>query len=169
MFLRSRKGIKMITIRPYKEADEEAILSWCDSEDTFLKWSFGLLGNYPLTAEKFKKTSEYTQFTAVDGDEPVGYFIARNPNGKLDELRFGYGIVKPERRNQGVGKEMLKRGLEYAFDVYGAKRVTLGVYEKNDNAISCYSSIGFTRTGVQETYLINGEDYVAFEMEYRNK
>lgn len=159
----------MITIRPYRDEDEKEILTWCDSEDTFLKWSFGLLGDYPLTAKKFKKTYEYTQFTAIDGDEPVGFFIARNPNGNLDELRFGYGIVKPDRRNQGVGKEMLKRGLEYAFNDYGAKRVTLGVYEKNYNAISCYTAIGFSKTGVQETYPINGEDYVCFEMECRKQ
>ena len=101
----------MIRIRPYKQSDEEKILSWCDSEDTFFKWTFGLLGDYPVTSEKFRKTSEYMQFTAVDDDEPVGYFIARNPNGNLNELRFGYGIVKPDRRDQGVGKEMLRQGL----------------------------------------------------------
>ena len=105
------------------------------------------------------------QFTAVDGDEPVGYFIARNPHGNLDELRFGYGIVKPDRRNQGIGGTMLRQGLVYAFEIYGANRVTLGVYEKNDNAISCYRSIGFTETGAKETYMIGGEEYTAFEME----
>ena len=71
----------MIRLRQYTQSDEEQILSWCDSEDTFFKWTFGLLGEYPITKEKFRKTSEYTQFTAVDEDEPVGYFIARNPNG----------------------------------------------------------------------------------------
>lgn len=157
----------MIRIRPYMNSDEEKVLSWCDSEDTFLKWTFGLLGAYPVTAEKFRKTGEYMQFTAIDEDEPVGYFIARNPNGNLDELRFGYGIVRPDRRNQGVGKAMLKLGLVYAFEIYGAKRVTLGVYNENHNAISCYRSIGFRETGAQEEYLIGGEPYRAFEMEYR--
>ena len=81
----------MIRIRPYMNADEEHILSWCDSEDTFLKWTFGLLGEYPITKEKFRRTGQYMQFTAVDGVEPVGYFIARNPQGNLDDLRFGPG------------------------------------------------------------------------------
>ena len=155
----------MIRIRPYKQSDEEKILSWCDSEDTFFKWTFGLLGDYPVTSEKFRKTSEYMQFIAVDDDEPVGYFIARNPNGNLNELRFGYGIVKPDRRNQGVGKEMLRQGLVYAFEIYGADRVTLGVYDKNENAIACYTSVGFRETGVRETYQVCGGQYEAFEME----
>ena len=159
----------MIRLRPYMKSDEEAVLSWCDSEDTFFKWTFGLLGGYPITGEKFQKTGQYMQFTAVDDDEPVGYFIARNPNGKLDELRFGYGIVRPDRRNQGVGKAMLSLGLVYAFEVYGADRVTLGVYEKNDNAISCYRSIGFAETGKLENYLIDGSNYQVFEMEYRKE
>ncbi|MBQ6496058.1 MAG: GNAT family N-acetyltransferase [Firmicutes bacterium] len=157
----------MIRIRPYMNSDEESILSWCDSEDTFFKWTFGLLGEYPITSAKFRKTGQYMQFTAIDGTEPVGYFIARNPHGNLDELRFGYGIVKPDRRNQGVGKTMLKAGLVYAFEVYGADRVTLGVYEKNENAISCYRAIGFTETGITETYQIDGEQYLVYEMEYR--
>ena len=155
----------MIRIRPYMNADAEKILSWCDNEDTFFKWTFGLLGEYPITAEKFQNTGQYMQFTAIDGNDPVGYFIARNPNGNLDELRFGYGIVKPDRRNQGIGKEMLRQGLIYAFEIYGASRVTLGVYEKNYNAIACYKAIGFKETGVQETYEINGETYLVWEME----
>ena len=156
----------MIRLRPYTQSDEEQILSWCDSEDTFFKWTFGLLGEYPITKEKFRKTGEYTQFTAVDEDEPVGYFIARNPNGMMNELRFGYGIVKPDRRNRGVGKAMLTEGLRYAFETYGADRVTLGVYEKNENAINCYRTVGFVETGVREKYTVNGQQYVAFEMAY---
>ena len=158
----------MIRIRPYKDADLSRILSWCDSEDTFLKWTFGLLGDYPITEAKFLKTGEYMRFTAVDEDEPVGFFIARNPNGNLNELRFGYGIVKPDRRLQGIGKAMLKQGLVYAFEIYGARRVTLGVYENNLPAISCYTSIGFSKTGVCENYLIDGENYRVFEMDCRN-
>lgn len=157
----------MIRLRPYMKSDEDRILSWCDSEDTFFKWTFGLLGEYPITKEKFEKTGQYMQFTAVDEDEPVGYFIARNPNGNLKELRFGYGIVSAERRNQGIGKIMLSLGLTYAFEVYGADRVSLGVYEKNENAIACYSGIGFRMTGTVEIYPINGEDYKVYEMEYR--
>lgn len=159
----------MIRIRPYMDSDEEKILSWCDSEDTFFKWTFGLLGEYPVTKEKFQKTGQYMRFTAVDGDEPVGYFIARNPHGNLDELRFGYAIVDSSRRGQGIGKAMLSAGLVYAFEVYGAERVSLGVYEKNENAIACYSAIGFRNTGAIETYEVGGAEYKVYEMDYRRQ
>ena len=154
----------MIRIRPYIGTDEEKILSWCDSEDTFFKWTFGLLGDYPVTSAKFQKTGQYMRFTAVDEDEPVGFFICRNPHGNLNELRFGYAIVSDARRDQGVGKAMLSLGLEYAFRIYGADRVSLGVYEKNENALACYSAIGFQKTGAIETYTIGGQEYRVYEM-----
>lgn len=157
----------MIRIRPYMQSDEDHIITWCESEDTCLKWTFGLLGEYPITREKFRGTEQYMRFTAIDEDEPVGFFIARNPDGKLNELRFGYGIVRPDRRNQGVGKAMLTLGLVYAFEVYGAERVSLGVYEKNLNARNCYSSIGFVETGARESYQVGDETICAFEMEFR--
>ena len=156
----------MIRIRPYMDSDEEKILSWCDSEDTCFKWTFGLLGAYPITSEKFQKTGQYMRFTAIDEDEPAGFFIMRNPGGNLKELRFGYAIVDPGRRNQGVGKAMLKLGLVYAFEIFDADRVTLGVYEKNYNAAACYKAIGFSETGALERYTIDGDEYLVREMEF---
>ena len=159
----------MIRIRPYMDSDQETVLSWCDGEDTFLKWTFGVLGEYPVTAEKFRKTGEYMRFTAIDEEGPAGFFIARNPGGNPDELRFGFAIVCPGKRDMGIGKEMIKQGLIYAFRIYGADRVTLGVYEENHNAASCYRSAGFHETGKWETYTVGGKEYQVFEMESLKK
>lgn len=154
----------MIRIRPYRNSDEAEILSWSLDEDTFYKWSFGWLGEYPLTQEKFRKTADYSRFTALDGPDVVGFFTVRNPEQKLDELRFGFVIVDPARRGQGIGKTMLQMGLSYAFSVYQAKRVSLGVYEQNIPAVSCYRGIGFIPTGRTESYTILGEELEVIEM-----
>lgn len=154
----------MIRIRPYRNSDEAEILSWSLDEDTFYKWSFGWLGEYPLTQEKFRKTADYSRFTALDGPDVVGFFTVRNPEQKLDELRFGFVIVDPARRGQGIGKTMLQMGLSYAFSVYQAKRVSLGVYEQNIPAVSCYRGIGFVPTGRTESYTILGEELEVIEM-----
>ena len=154
----------MIRIRPYRKSDEAEILSWKLDEDTFYKWSFGWLGEYPLTQEKFRKTADYSRFTALDGPDVVGFFTVRNPEQKLDELRFGFVIVDPARRGQGIGKTMLQMGLSYAFSVYQAKRVSLGVYEQNIPAVSCYRGIGFLPTGRTESYTILGEELEVIEM-----
>ena len=154
----------MIRIRPYRNSDEAEILSWKLDEDTFYKWSFGWLGEYPLTQEKFRKTADYSRFIAMDGPDVVGFFTVRNPEQKLDELRFGFVIVDPARRGQGIGGTMLRMGLSYAFSVYQAKRVSLGVYEQNIPAVSCYRGIGFVPTGRTESYTILGEELEVIEM-----
>ena len=40
----------MIRLRPYKQEDAEIILSWCTDEKSFYKWTAGVLGDYPITA-----------------------------------------------------------------------------------------------------------------------
>ncbi len=159
----------MIRIRPYKDADMASVFSWCRDEDTFYRWSAGVLGEYPLTEEGFRRTGDLMRFTALDEKEPVGFFCLRNPKDTLDELRFGFVIVDPARRNRGIGRAMLRLGLDYAFGIYRADRVTLAVFEDNLPARACYRSAGFHETGGRETYPIGGEVRTAVEMECLRK
>ena len=39
----------MFRIRPYKKADAETILSWCQDERAFYQWTAGVMGDYPIT------------------------------------------------------------------------------------------------------------------------
>ena len=155
----------MIRIRPFKEADTAVILSWCTDEDTYYKWTAGIWGEYPVTEEQFSRTGDLIRFTALDEKEPVGFFTFRNPKGTLDELRFGFVIVNPDKRRCGFGKAMLQLGTEFAFRIYHAEKVSLGVFEDNIPAIACYQSAGFERTPRREIYRINGKERTAFEME----
>ena len=155
----------MIRIRPYKDSDAAKILSWCRDEDTYYKWTAGVLGEYPLTEEKFRKTGDLMRFNALDEKDVAGFFTVRNPNDALDELRFGFVIVDPDKRGRGIGREMLRLGLQYAFTIYQAKRVTLSVFENNLPAYACYHAAGFTETGAKERYVIRGVEETAVEME----
>ena len=157
----------MIRIRPYLDTDQDTVLSWCRDEETFQRWTAGTMGEYPVTAEKFEKTASVMRFTALDGDEPAGFFTVRIPGEDPNELRFGYVLVDPDRRGKGIGKRMLTLGLQFAFQIYGAERVTIGVLESNTPARACYQAVGFTETGVHETYRIAGAEQPALELEYR--
>ena len=66
-------------------------------------------------------------------------------NETMDELRFGFVIVDPEKRGKGYGKEMLHLGLKYVFEIYQAKKATLGVFENNIPAYQCYKAVGLKR------------------------
>ncbi len=156
----------MLRLRPYKIEDADTIITWSKDERVFYQWSAGIMGEYPLTQEKFRFVESLMAFTAFDENEIVGFFTLRNPGGVIDELRMGWVIVDPSQRGRGKGKEMLELGLRYAFDVYGAKKVSLGVFENNEPAYYCYKAAGFKDVILDEieTYKILDEEWKCAEM-----
>lgn len=156
----------MIRIRPYKAADANTILSWCHGKKEFYMWTAGVLGKYPITKNDFGFVETLMPFTAFDETGIIGFFTLRNPNESLDELRFGFVIVNPDRRGQGCGKAMMQLGLKFAFEIYGAKRATLGVFENNLAAYYCYKAVGFQDAVVDtsESYFVLGEEWKCIEM-----
>lgn len=156
----------MLRLRPYRIEDADTIISWGKDEKAFYQWSAGVMGEYPITKEKFRFVDSLMAFTAFDENGIVGFFTLRNPGGMTDELRMGFVIVDPLQRGTGKGKEMLKLGLKYAFDVYGAKKVSLGVFENNEPAYYCYKAVGFKDVILDETetYKVLGEEWKCKEM-----
>ena len=94
----------------------------------------------------------------------------RNPNESLDELRFGFVIIDPDKHGKGYGKEMLRLGLKFAFEIYGAERASLGVFENNLPAYYCYKAVGFEDVvpDTTETYCILGEEWKCKELRMEN-
>ena len=108
-----------------------------------MKWTAGVLGEYPISAEQFNTVSNLMAFTAIDDNEIVGFFTMRRPNEFFDELRFGFVIVDSKKRGREYGKNMLKLGLIYAKEIFGVSKVLLGIFENNESAYYCYKAIGF--------------------------
>lgn len=133
----------MLRLRPYNKDDAETIMSWVKDERAFYKWTAGVLGEYPLSVEQFNVVSRLMAFTAIDDNETVGFFILRRPSDSFEKLRFGFVIVNSEKRGQGYGKRMLKLGLKYAKEIFGANTVSLGVFENNKSVYYCYKAVGF--------------------------
>ncbi len=156
----------MLRLRPYKETDAGTILSWPMDEKAFYQWTAGRLGDYPLTAERFAALGSLMRFTLLDEKEVAGFFTLRNPGETADEVRFGFVIVDPSKRGMGYGKRMLQLGLRYAFDIYRAKRASLGVFTNNPAACHCYRAAGFRTVPTEETetYRILGEEWPCMEM-----
>lgn len=160
----------MIRIRQYKATDANTIISWCQDEKAFYQWNAGVLGNYPITEKEFAFVENLMPFTAFDESGIVGFFTLRNPNDSLDVLRFGFVIVNPDKRGKGYGKAMLQLGLKFVFEVYGAKRASLGVFENNPTAYNCYKAVGFKDRALDtfEKYHILGEEWLCKEMMIEN-
>lgn len=153
-----------IGLRPYKKEDAEMILSWCPDEESFYKWTAGVLGTHPITERQFSSVEANMPFVAFDESGPVGFFMLRKPGTSLRELRFGFVIVDPRKRGKGYGKAMLQKGLQYAFEIYGAQTVTLGVFENNPGAYYCYKAVGFEDLEADEVYHVMGQDWRCREL-----
>ncbi|MBQ9673802.1 MAG: GNAT family N-acetyltransferase [Ruminococcus sp.] len=157
----------MLRLRPYHTNDTKTILSWTKDEKAFYQWTAGVLGDYPLAEEQFNAVANLMAFTAIDDNEIVGFFTMRRPTDSFDELRFGFVVVDPEKRGKGYGKRMLQLGLKYAKKIYGAKKVSLGVFENNEPAYYCYRAVGFNDVILNKTekYQVLGEERNCAELE----
>lgn len=149
----------MLRLRPYKTCDSEAIANWLQDEDVFLKWGGERFGSFPIDAkaidEKYRlnngdcaEADNFYPWVAVDEDNrTVGHFIMRYIHGDSRQIRFGWVVVDASIRGKGYGKQMLLPGLKYAFEILGAERVSIGVFENNEPARQCYKKVGFRETG----------------------
>jgi len=79
-------------------------------------------------------------------------------------IRFGFVIVDDSRRGQGHGRAMLSLAARFAFDIFGAEKVTLGVFAHNEPAYRCYKAVGFTETGLDYDCEISGQPWRIIEM-----
>lgn len=158
-------------IRPYKSEDAKTILKWCQDEKSFYQWTAGILGDFPVTEGEFEFVETLMPFTAFDETGIVGFFTLRNPGDSLDELRFGFVIVSPDNRGKGYGKVMLQLGLKFVFEIYGAKRASLGVFENNLPAYYCYKAVGFNEAAPDsvESYCVMGQEWKCRELVLENK
>lgn len=157
----------MLRLRPYNKNDAETILSWIKDERTFYQWTAGILGEYPISAEQFDAVSNLMAFTAIDDDEPAGFFAMKRPGNSFETIRFCFVIVNAEKRGQGYGKRMLQLGLKYAKEIFAAKKATIGVFVNNEPAYYCYEAAGFRKASADEVkkYTVMGEEWDCLELE----
>ena len=161
----------MFTIRDYNKSDADKILSWITDEKSFRQWSADKYKTYPATTDDMNSFYDSLskegakQFVFCDDDAVIGHFVLRPQlDNDDDTARIGFIIVDSSIRGKGYGKAMLEAALDLAFETFGKRRVTLGVFENNPRALKCYQSIGFTQWG-ESVFMINGEAWKCLEME----
>ena len=168
----------MLTLRPFKTCDAEKIVSWCEDETVFQMWGGEMFGSYPLPAESVTdmylarngmcaEEDNFYPFTAVEDGIPVGHLIIRYIHGDKKFLRLGWVIVDSKKRGKGYGKELILMGTKYAFEMLGADKVSLGVFENNPAAYHCYKSAGFDKPStLEDSYMdVNGQKWKVIELE----
>ncbi len=162
----------MIRLRPYKRSDSEIIAGWLTDKEGFMKWCAGMY-EYPMTAQQLNE--RYDEFsrddnawfmTALNDDGDVcGHFIFRKADCRNNSIHMGFIIISPDMRGKGFGKQMLSQALRYAFDIFGAQTVTLGVFANNGSAHGCYKAAGFVPVDTEkECFEFGGEKWDCINM-----
>ena len=165
-------------LRPYKPSDAQTILSWVRDEETFRRWVTDRYPGYPITPEQMnekyfshngdcREPDNFYPMTAYDGRGLLGHLILRFTDEQKETLRFGFVIVDDSRRGAGIGRQMLRMALRYAFDFLKAKKVTIGVLENNPGALRCYLNVGFREVQPPEPvyYDLLGQHIRCIELE----
>ena len=163
----------MLRLRPYKTCDAETIISWIKSEYAFRQWCADRYDHYPITSEDMNAQYQdlsgadwFYPVTAFDESGVVGHMIMRFTDADKNILRFGFVIVDEKKRGQGYGKKMLELALKAAFELLGARTVTLGVFENNPAAYHCYKAVGFQDVPMDEPeyYPVLGQEWKCLEL-----
>ena len=145
-------------LREFTKEDADIVRTWLETEEDLYRWSADRFNKFPLSGEDImqnygpqKESGRFIPLTMVDEDGNVsGHFIIRYPKDDDDStVRFGFVIVDPSIRGKGLGKEMLRLGIEYCKTIPGVKRIDLGVFENNPVARRCYESVGFKQYAIR--------------------
>lgn len=67
--------------------------------------------------------------------------------------RFAVGLFRPEDRGRGLGQEVTRLVLGYAFGPLGLERVRLRVLDFNERALACYRRCGFVEVARERVQL----------------
>ena len=143
-------------IREYRESDFESIKNWITDERTHAMWCANRTP-FPLQKQGFdellKDISERhgdRPFVAMDENGAVTGFFCYSLNSETNEVMLKFVMVDPARRGMGLGKEMLRQAVCFAYDITQADAVQLMVFSENVRARRCYEGAGFTVRKTQE-------------------
>ena len=161
-------------LKKYKQEDSAIICSWIKDEKTLYQWSADRIGKFPLSDndlnEEYAPRLNSNRFIPLcafdDRGKLAGHLYIRYPDeADNSTVRFGFVIVDPVLRGHGNGKKMLQLAIDYAKNVLGASKITLGVFANNDSARYCYESVGFKPAGRTEIYKMPIGEWECIEME----
>ncbi|TDL72422.1 GNAT family N-acetyltransferase [Rhodococcus qingshengii] len=104
----------------------------------------------------------YSQFFFVYFNNEVAGYLKVNINDAQSEemddesLEIERIYIKSKFQKHGLGKYLLNKAMEIAME-RNKKKIWLGVWEKNENAIAFYKKMGFVQTGAHSFYMCDEE------------
>ena len=114
-------------------------------------WSAAPLG--PTAVERLFEDREHSPaddsfaIHLRDEDEPIGVVSLMNISVANASAELSVIVGHPEDRHHGYGAEAIAVLLDYAFGDLGLNRISLSVFDFNEDAIAAYGKLGFREEG----------------------
>ncbi|NRD79895.1 GNAT family N-acetyltransferase [Bacillus sp. BRMEA1] len=99
-----------------------------------------------------------SEFFFVYFNNEIAGYLKVNTNEAQSEVMGDQSLeieriyIKNKFQKHGLGKYLLNKAMEIAME-RNKKKVWLGVWEKNENAIAFYKKMGFVQTGSHSFYM----------------
>ncbi|KKI89336.1 GNAT family acetyltransferase [Bacillus sp. SA1-12] len=108
-----------------------------------------------LEKELSNNSSQF--FLVYFNNEVAGYLKVNTNDAQSEEmgdesLEIERIYIKNKFQKQGLGKYLLNKAMETAIKS-NKKKIWLGVWEKNENALAFYKKMGFVQTGTHSFYM----------------
>ncbi|WP_322908020.1 GNAT family N-acetyltransferase [Paenibacillus campi] len=162
----------------FGERDFDTLLRWTDEQDAqmLMQWS-GPVWRYPLQRYDLEQyivgandpsRSDWLIYAVVErlsgqtmGHMALGRIDRQNRSARLSRVLVG----DANARGKGYGRQMVMEGLRIGFEALGLHRITLAVFDYNEQAAGLYESCGFRKEGLhRDTALVDGTYYSVYEM-----
>lgn len=148
----------MVKLDLLEKEDLKKFIEWNvnKSADYLLQWA-GTLYSYPLTLAQVE--NYFQNEVKKDNSNIIVYKIRLINTGEIIgsiELRevdkdnkvgriCRFLIGEENNRGKGIGTKVLKEAIKIGFEDIKFEKITLGVFDINQNAIRCYENTGFTK------------------------
>jgi [ribosomal protein S5]-alanine N-acetyltransferase len=154
-----------VYLRALERADlNETYLAWLNDPEVTRYLETGV---FPSTLEDLEKfyetvTGSRSQVILAIVDKKSDRHIGNVKLGPIDWIhrRAVFGILIGEKKfwGRGIGEEVTRLMVEYAFQRLNLNRVTLGVTAEHQPAVRCYEKVGFRVEGrIREDLFKDGE------------
>ncbi|MEH7084633.1 GNAT family N-acetyltransferase [Neobacillus drentensis] len=129
---------------------------------TYLERAFNL---EQLEKELTNISSQF--FFVYFNNEVAGYLKINTNDAQTEEmgeesLEIERIYIKNQFQKHGLGKYLFNKAMEIAMERH-KKKIWLGVWEKNENAIAFYKKMGFVQAGAHSFYM-GDEEQIDFIM-----
>ncbi|BDH63520.1 spermidine/spermine N(1)-acetyltransferase [Lysinibacillus sp. PLM2] len=142
--------LQEISIETFYEAFKDQ--NSTENMEAYLESAFNL---NQLKKELTNISSQF--YFVIFHNEIVGYLKLNTGDAQSEKmgnesLEIERIYLKSKVQKNGLGKLLINKAIEIARES-NKKKIWLGVWEKNDNAIAFYKKMGFIQTGTHSFYM----------------